>query len=92
MSRMGSSGYSVVIRESLGRFQVRSGEIQRGLRISRLRFSFYTRRAQRALKIRQTSITVPHLDRDARIWLRESLMRTEPEHAWLSALKDNPLT
>jgi hypothetical protein len=52
----------------------------------------YKARATRTQDQADFDHIVPHLDRDARIWLRESLMRTEPEHAWLSALKDNPLT
>jgi aminoglycoside-2''-adenylyltransferase len=52
----------------------------------------YKARAIRAQDQTDFAHVVPRLDRDARTWLRESLMRTEPEHAWLSALKDNPLT
>jgi hypothetical protein len=44
------------IRESLARSHVQSGEIQRGLRTSRLRFSFYTKHAPCALKIRRISV------------------------------------
>jgi hypothetical protein len=51
----------------------------------------YKARATRTQDQADFDHVVPHLDRDARIWLRQSLMRTEPEHAWLSALKDNPL-
>jgi hypothetical protein len=47
----------------------------------------YKARAARAEDQADFSQVVPHLDRDARTWLRESLMRTQPENPWNSVLK-----
>ena len=47
----------------------------------------YKARATRAQDQADFDHVVPHLDRDARTWLRESLMRMNPEHAWISILK-----
>ena len=30
---------------------------------------------------------VPHLTRDSQTWLRESLLRIDPEHVWIPKLK-----
>jgi Aminoglycoside-2''-adenylyltransferase len=46
----------------------------------------YKARAMRAQDQADFRHVVPHLAPDARIWLRGSLMRTEPEHEWLSRL------
>jgi hypothetical protein len=47
----------------------------------------YKARATRAQDQADFDHVVPHLDRDARTWLRDSLMSTDPEHAWISILK-----
>jgi hypothetical protein len=52
----------------------------------------YKARATRAQDQADCDHVVPHLDRDARTWLRESLMLMDPEHAWISLLKDSPST
>ena len=46
----------------------------------------YKARAMRAQDQADFDQVVPHLARDARAWLRESLMRTDPEHEWISML------
>jgi hypothetical protein len=47
----------------------------------------YKARATRAQDQADFDHVAPHLDRDARTWLRDSLMSTGPEHAWFSILK-----
>ena len=46
----------------------------------------YKARAMRAQDQADFDRVVPHLAHDARAWLRESLMRTDPEHVWISML------
>ena len=50
----------------------------------------YKARATRAEDQADFSLVLRHLDRDARTWLRESLIRTDPEHPWISLLKSLP--
>ena len=50
----------------------------------------YKARATRAEDQADFSQVVPHLPRDAQSWLRESLMRTDPAHPWISVLKALP--
>jgi hypothetical protein len=50
----------------------------------------YKARATRAEDQADFSLVVPHLTHDAQTWLRESLMRTDPEHPWNSVLKALP--
>jgi hypothetical protein len=47
----------------------------------------YKARATRAQDHADFDHVIPHLDRDARTWLRESLMSMDSEHAWISILK-----
>ena len=47
----------------------------------------YKARATRAQDQADFDRVVPHLNRAARTWLRDSLMSTDPEHAWISILK-----
>jgi hypothetical protein len=47
----------------------------------------YKARATRPQDQADFDRVVPHLDCDARTWLRDSLMSTDPEHAWISILK-----
>jgi aminoglycoside-2''-adenylyltransferase len=46
----------------------------------------YKARAMRAQDQADFDRVVPHLAHDARAWLRESLMRADPEHVWISML------
>lgn len=48
----------------------------------------YKSRAPRQEDQMDFAHVVPHLSRDSRTWLRESLMSVDPEHAWISALKE----
>jgi hypothetical protein len=50
----------------------------------------YKARATRAQDQADFSHVVPHLDRDAQTWLRESLASMDPEHAWISMLNEYP--
>jgi hypothetical protein len=50
----------------------------------------YKARATRAEDQADFSLVARHLDRDARTWLRESLMHTDSEHPWISLLKSIP--
>jgi Aminoglycoside-2''-adenylyltransferase len=50
----------------------------------------YKSRATRARDHADFHHVVPHLDHAARTWLRESLMSTNPEHRWISVLKESP--
>lgn len=52
----------------------------------------YKARATRAQDQADFDHVIPHLPRDAQTWLRESLMRMDPKHAWISLLKDTPST
>jgi hypothetical protein len=47
----------------------------------------YKARTTRAQDQADFDHVVPHLDRDARTWLRDSLMSIDPEHVWISMLK-----
>jgi|SRR5882757_2018834 len=47
----------------------------------------YKARATRAQDQADFDHVVAHLDRDARTWLRHSLMIVDPKHAWTSMLK-----
>jgi hypothetical protein len=48
----------------------------------------YKARATRAKDQADFDHVVPHLDREARTWLRQSLARLDPEHVWNSMLKE----
>lgn len=50
----------------------------------------YKARATRPKDQADFDQVVPHLAREPRIWLRESLMSVEPEHAWISILEEHP--
>jgi hypothetical protein len=52
----------------------------------------YKARATRAKDQADFDHVVPHLAREARTWLRESLIRVDPEHVWNSVLKESPMT
>jgi hypothetical protein len=52
----------------------------------------YKARATRAQDQADFDHAVPHLARAARSWLHDSLMSMDPEHAWISILKENPTT
>jgi hypothetical protein len=52
----------------------------------------YKARATRAQDQADFDQVVPHLAREARTWLRESLMNIDPGHAWFSLLEENPTT
>jgi len=52
----------------------------------------YKARATRAQDSADFDQVVRHLARDARTWLRESLMNMDPAHPWISKLKENPAT
>jgi hypothetical protein len=52
----------------------------------------YKARATRAQDQADFDHVIPLLPRDAQTWLRESLMRMDPKHAWISLLKDSPST
>jgi hypothetical protein len=47
----------------------------------------YKARATRAQDQADFNHVVPHLNRDEITWLQDALMRTDPEHAWISLLK-----
>jgi S-adenosylmethionine synthetase len=84
MSWRANSGYSAGIRESLFRFQVQDGIAFLAPEIQLL----YKARATRAKDQADFDQVVPHLDREARTWLRQSLARLDPEHVWNSMLKE----
>jgi Aminoglycoside-2''-adenylyltransferase len=50
----------------------------------------YKARATRTEDQADFDHVVPHLERDSRNWLRESLMTIDPDHAWISMLEDYP--
>jgi hypothetical protein len=50
----------------------------------------YKARATRAKDQADFDQVVPHLARESRTWLRESLLSVEPEHVWISMLEEHP--
>jgi hypothetical protein len=52
----------------------------------------YKARATRPRDQADFEQVVPHLAREPRTWLRESLMSVEPEHVWISMLEEYPAT
>jgi hypothetical protein len=50
----------------------------------------YKSRATRPQDQADFDHAVPHLSRDSRTWLRESLMSVDPKHAWISRLEGYP--
>jgi hypothetical protein len=52
----------------------------------------YKARATRAQDQADFDHVVPQMDRDARAWLRESLIRVDPEHVWNSMLRQGSTT
>jgi len=47
----------------------------------------YKARATRPEDQADFDLVVPHLTRDAQTWLRESLLRSDPEHVWIPKLQ-----
>jgi hypothetical protein len=52
----------------------------------------YKARATRPRDQADFDQVVPHLTRESRTWLRESMMSVEPEHAWIAMLEEYPAT
>jgi hypothetical protein len=52
----------------------------------------YKARATRPKDQADFDQVVPHLARESRTWLRESLLSVEPEHVWISMLEEYPAT
>lgn len=52
----------------------------------------YKAREPRAQDQADFDNVAPHLNQDARTWLRESLMNMDPEHVWIALLKDDLVT
>ena len=62
-----------------------SGRVMRLARTPEIQL-LYKARATRPEDQADFDQVVPQLTQDAQTWLRESLQRIEPEHAWISKL------